>query len=141
MLALLAYSQRSVILTRVMERGLEARLGADVINTYADGLHVALCGAGGQLPAPRAAVFLTHFHSDHIDGLGEVATLRWVGNGNKSPLPVFGPPSVERVVNGFNAAYACDAGLSVRAQRGVRPLLAAMRRRRALSLMKPSASC
>ena len=25
-------------------------------------------------------VFLTHFHSDHIDGLGEVATLRWAGS-------------------------------------------------------------
>lgn len=144
-LALLAYSQRSAILTGVMERGLESRLGADIIDTFEDGLHVALCGAGGPLPAPNAsgpcvaivagktlfmvdagtdgvrnltrmgyqpgtiaAVFLTHFHSDHIDGLGEAATLRWVGNGNKSPLPVYGPVGVERVVNGFNEAYAQD---------------------------------
>ena len=28
------------------------------------------------------AVFLTHFHSDHIDGLGEMATLRWVSAAN-----------------------------------------------------------
>lgn len=143
--ALLAYSQRATIASRLMERGLEARVGADVIDTFEDGLHVALCGAGGPLPAPKASgpciaivagktlflvdagtdgvrnlirmgyqpgtiagVFLTHFHSDHIDGLGEAATLRWAGGGRKSPLPVFGPPGVERIVNGFNEAYAQD---------------------------------
>lgn len=55
-------------------------------------------------------VFLTHFHSDHIDGLGPMALLRWTGNGATSPLPVYGPPGVERVVAGFNGAYTLDAG-------------------------------
>ena len=55
------------------------------------------------------AVFLTHFHSDHIDGLGEMATLRWVSTANSSPLKVFGPDGVEFVVSGFNAAYAASA--------------------------------
>lgn len=54
------------------------------------------------------AVFLTHFHSDHIDGLGELATYRWAGGANTSPLPVYGPDGVERVVDGFNIAYAGD---------------------------------
>ena len=54
------------------------------------------------------AVLLTHFHSDHIDGLGELATLRWAAGDNDAPLPVFGPTGVERVVNGFNEAYAYD---------------------------------
>ncbi|HAN29739.1 MAG TPA: ribonuclease Z, partial [Haliea salexigens] len=54
------------------------------------------------------AVFLTHFHSDHIDGLGEMGTVRWAGGDNNSPLPVYGPEGVERVVAGFNMAYAQD---------------------------------
>ena len=54
------------------------------------------------------AVFLTHFHSDHIDGLGEMGTIRWVGAANTAPLPVYGPPGVAKVVNGLNMAYAQD---------------------------------
>ncbi|MEX1664653.1 MBL fold metallo-hydrolase [Zhongshania arctica] len=54
------------------------------------------------------AVFLTHFHSDHLDGLGEMATIRWAGGANTSPLPVFGPEGVGRVVDGFNMAYSHD---------------------------------
>ncbi|MFK7731878.1 MAG: MBL fold metallo-hydrolase [Pseudomonadales bacterium] len=54
------------------------------------------------------AVLLTHFHSDHIDGLGELATMRWV-NGNKTEaLPAIGPSGVETVVAGFNMAYGFD---------------------------------
>ena len=55
------------------------------------------------------ALFLTHFHSDHIDGLGEMAMLRWVADNNSSPLPVYGPVGVAEIVNGFNQAYARDA--------------------------------
>ena len=54
------------------------------------------------------AVFLTHFHSDHIDGLGELATLRWVNAANSEPLPVHGPQGVDEVVAGFNVSYAQD---------------------------------
>ena len=60
-------------------------------------------------PGAVDAVFLTHFHSDHIDGLGELATLRWVGANRKTPLPVFGPEGVSDIVEGFNKAYARDA--------------------------------
>ncbi len=57
-----------------------------------------------------AAVLLTHFHSDHIDGLGEVATLRWVSAANTRPLPVIGPRGVTQVVAGFDDAYEQDSG-------------------------------
>ncbi len=139
-------TQKDRILTGLMARGMEAGMGADLIAELDDGLHVALCGAGGPLPAPKAsgpcvavvaggrlfvidagtdgvrnmtrmglppgqieAVFLTHYHSDHLDGLGELATLRWVGAANTSPLPVYGPPGVEQVVTGFNMAYQMDS--------------------------------
>ncbi len=143
--AVIAYSQRASIAARLMEKGLESRMGADVVTEMEDGLHLALCGAGGPLPAPNASgpcvavvagkqlfmvdagtdgprnlgrmgyqpgtvqgVFLTHFHSDHIDDLGEISTMRWAGGDNATPLPVYGPNGVERVVDGFNTAYAQD---------------------------------
>lgn len=59
------------------------------------------------------AVFLTHFHSDHIDDLGALALQRWAGASNTTPLRVFGPTGVERVVAGFNEAYALDHGYRV----------------------------
>jgi len=55
------------------------------------------------------AVFLTHFHSDHIDGLGELMMQRWVNGAHTTPLPVYGPPGTEKVVDGFNLAYQQDA--------------------------------
>ena len=145
LLLALAVSQKERILTTVMQKGIESRMGSDLKSELDDGLHLALCGAGGPMPAPSAsgpcvvviagermfvvdagtdgvrnigrmglqagqieAVFLTHFHSDHMDGLGEMATLRWVSAANKTPLPVYGPTGVAQVVQGFNTAYAFD---------------------------------
>lgn len=59
------------------------------------------------------AVLLTHAHSDHIDGLGELGVLRWAAGNHAAPLPVHGPPVVADVVAGFNLAYAADAGYRV----------------------------
>ncbi len=139
------YSQRAAIAERLMAVALPARMGTDQVDTLEDGLHVALCGAGGPMPAPKASgpcvavvageqlflvdsgtngprnlqvlgypvgrlsgVFLSHFHSDHIDGLGELATFRWATGNEVTPLPVYGPEGVEQVVAGFNAAYSHD---------------------------------
>lgn len=70
-------------------------------------------GSYGNMSAWRmpvehiAAVFLTHFHSDHIGDLGEFNMNSW-GLGRTAPLDVYGPPGVERVVAGFSEAYALD---------------------------------
>jgi ribonuclease Z len=140
------YSQRANIAMRIMAKGAEIAMSTDSIANLEDGLHLALCGAGGPLPDPKRsgacvavvagkqlfvvdagtnglrnlvamrypagkieAVLLTHFHSDHIDGLGEMATIRWVNNANTEPLPVIGPEGVQQVVEGFNAAYSQDS--------------------------------
>lgn len=84
-------------------------------------LFVIDAGAGGtknlslmNLPPARVdAVFLTHFHSDHIDGLGELMLQRWGGGARTTPLPVYGPTGVETVVAGFMAAYSLDRGYRV----------------------------
>jgi len=54
------------------------------------------------------ALLLTHFHSDHIDGIGPLMLYHWTRGASTSPLPIFGPEGVETVVAGFNAAYALD---------------------------------
>ncbi|MFN0120400.1 MAG: MBL fold metallo-hydrolase [Blastocatellia bacterium] len=64
----------------------------------------------GPLGIPQEAVgtvLLTHFHSDHFGDLGEVMTMSWT-SGRPKPLQVYGPPGVDRVVAGFNQAYAQD---------------------------------
>jgi len=142
----IAYSQRANIATRIMARGAEVAMTSDATADLQDGLHVALCGAGGPLPDPRRsgpcvsvyagkqlfvvdagtnglrnllrmrypvgkiqAVLLTHFHSDHIDGLGEMATIRWVNGNHTEPMPVIGPEGVQQVVAGFVQAYQQDS--------------------------------
>ena len=141
----IVYGQRATIAEKLVAAALSRQMATNQVESLEDGLHVALCGAGGPMPAPRASgpcvaivagtqllivdagtdgarnlgrlgypigavdgVFLTHFHSDHIDGLGELATGRWATGDHATPLPVFGPEGVKRVVAGFNAAYAED---------------------------------
>ena len=143
----IGYTQRASIAERLMAVALPQQMGTNQVELLDDGLHVALCGAGGPMPSPRAsgpcvvvvagdqlflvdagangprnfarlgyplggieAVFLTHFHSDHIDGLGELATLRWATGDDLTPLTVYGPEGVEGVIAGFNAAYTADFG-------------------------------
>jgi ribonuclease Z len=66
--------------------------------------------AQARLPMARInGVFLTHFHSDHIAALPDVNLASWV-QGRAAPLDVYGGPGVERVVDGFNAAYGLDRG-------------------------------
>lgn len=61
-----------------------------------------------SLPLDKVAgVLITHFHSDHIGDLGELNLQTWVA-GRPSQLPVYGGPGVERLVAGFNEAYALD---------------------------------
>ncbi|MAG33701.1 MAG: hypothetical protein CL908_22715 [Deltaproteobacteria bacterium] len=67
----------------------------------------------GLPPADVEAVFLTHFHSDHIDGLGELALQRWIGRNGAEPLPLFGPEGVERIAAGFSEAYQLDVGYRI----------------------------
>lgn len=51
------------------------------------------------------AVLLTHFHSDHIDSLGQLNQFGWI-DGRSKPLTVYGGQGVENVVEGFNRAYS-----------------------------------
>lgn len=59
------------------------------------------------------AAFLTHLHSDHIDGLGELLMQAWIAGGRSAPLPVVGPDNTDRLVAGLMQAYETDKGFRV----------------------------
>ena len=64
-----------------------------------------------QLPiGDLSAVFLTHYHSDHIADLGEVNMYSWVQGNRKERMEVYGPQGVDKVVQGFALAYELDSG-------------------------------
>jgi len=76
-----------------------------------------------------SAVFLTHFHSDHIADLGEANMYSWVQGTRQKRLEVFGPPGVEKVVDGYALAYEQDSlyrtahhGEDVAPPEGARPI-------------------
>jgi ribonuclease Z len=59
------------------------------------------------------ALFLTHYHSDHINDLGELMLQHWTSAGAVEPLQIYGPPGVEEVVAGYVAAYQLDKGYRI----------------------------
>lgn len=85
-----------------------------------ESLFIVDAGAGsaqvatlGRLPLERlGAVFLTHFHSDHIAALPEFNLNSWVA-GRTKPLRVLGPAGVSEVVDGLNDAYRLDSSYRV----------------------------
>ncbi len=94
----------------------DKRSGACTLVVAGQRLFVFDAGAGNSRNISRMgfnhgrieAIFLTHFHSDHIDGLGELMLQRWVSTSNREPVPVHGPQGVDAVVAGFMQAYSQD---------------------------------
>jgi ribonuclease Z len=66
-------------------------------------------GAMGFPIANLEAVYLTHLHSDHIDGLGELLLMSWIAGERSEQTPVRGPVGTAEVVTGFNSAYRLDS--------------------------------
>lgn len=93
-----------------------------------------------RVPTPKiSAVFLTHFHSDHMGELGELNTQSWA-QGRRVPLPVYGPIGVDQVVAGFNTAYAFDRSYRHAHHdhgKGLLPLAAAALEARPIAVAKP----
>lgn len=55
------------------------------------------------------AVFLTHYHSDHVLGLPDVFLSGWLGiDGRKSPMRLIGPTGAKNLATHLEQAYALD---------------------------------
>ncbi|HEU5280946.1 MAG TPA: MBL fold metallo-hydrolase [Gammaproteobacteria bacterium] len=52
-------------------------------------------------------VFLTHLHSDHMSGLGEIMNGSW-HSGRTNPITVYGPYGTAAMMDGWRAAYQAD---------------------------------
>lgn len=70
-------------------------------------------GAMGFPMNKLQAAFLTHLHSDHLDGLGELMLQGWIAGGRSTPLPVYGPVGTEQVIAGFMQVYDIDKGYRI----------------------------
>ncbi|HEY0997699.1 MAG TPA: MBL fold metallo-hydrolase [Gemmatimonadaceae bacterium] len=64
----------------------------------------------GIRPAAVTAVFITHFHSDHTNGLPDLWLTGWLPpfGGRAVPLRVIGPVGMKELARGLEAAFAAD---------------------------------
>lgn len=61
------------------------------------GVMMRLAGAG--VPTPQlTAVLLTHLHSDHVVGLGDVITNQWMSTFEPTTMKIVGPPGTQRMI-------------------------------------------
>jgi ribonuclease BN (tRNA processing enzyme) len=69
-----------------------------------------------EIPALRAQglnhVFITHLHSDHTVGLPDLLYTPWVLD-RPDPLQVFGPPGIQRMMDGIGDAWSDDIQLRI----------------------------
>ena len=84
-----------------------------------DGVAARLVQAGVDL-ARLKNIFITHNHSDHNAGLGALLILAW-GAGLQTPVDIYGPAPLERLVAAHLAANAYD--IEVRMDEEGRPPL------------------
>jgi ribonuclease Z len=70
------------------------------------GVTMRLAGAN-LAPQNIRAVFLTHLHSDHIDGLPDVFHITWQF-GRNTAFELYGPTGTQDLVDGMMKFYAAD---------------------------------
>lgn len=85
-----------------------------------DGVASRLVQAGADLARLRT-IFITHNHSDHVAGLGALLILAW-GSGLRTPVDIYGPAPLRRLVSAHLAANAYD--IEARRREEGRPALA-----------------
>jgi ribonuclease Z len=59
-------------------------------------------------PNDVTKIFLTHLHSDHIEGLPSLWMTPWFMFARKQPVEIWGPPGTARMVEGMRLMYEHD---------------------------------
>ena len=85
--------------------------GAPFVVDCPDGVAERLVRAGVSLDR-LTDIFITHHHSDHVAGLGALLDLAW-GSGLRTPVTVYGPEPMARVLAAQLAANQVDVELRV----------------------------
>lgn len=55
------------------------------------------------------AIFLTHFHSDHVVGIPDLWLTGWLRTRMSRPLNVFGPPGTRQMMEHLRQAFEMDS--------------------------------
>jgi len=85
--------------------------GAPFVIDCPDGVAERLVRAGVALDT-LSDIFITHHHSDHVAGLGALLNIAW-GSGLRTPVTVYGPEPMARVLAAQLAANEVDIALRV----------------------------
>ena len=66
-----------------------------------------------------SAVFLTHFHSDHVNGLADLWLTGWLApfGGRTTPFQVYGPTGTQEMMTHLEAAHQADIRIRIADER------------------------
>ena len=68
--------------------------------------------AQAKIPLKGITVFLTHLHSDHINGLGDLWASGYMGPVfREKPLKIFGPTGIAQLTDGLKIAFQPDVDI------------------------------
>ena len=72
----------------------------------------------GVPPAQVTALFITHYHSDHVSGVPDLWLTAWLpgGGGRKDPFRVIGPTGAKALMDNLRLAYADDVRIRIEDQ-------------------------
>lgn len=84
--------------------------GQKLIFDFGRGLTIRLAQSNVPLGAIDAH-FLTHFHSDHVNGLPDLWLTGWLRppyGSRQTPFVIYGPPGLRRLTDGLSQAFGQD---------------------------------
>ena len=88
------------------------------------GASIRLAQAGTQ-PGELDAVFITHFHSDHVNGLADVFLTGYITGGTlrarEAPMRLLGPIGTNELARGIEIAHRADIETRILDEQVARP--------------------
>lgn len=83
-----------------------------------------------QMNVPLGSIdahFLTHFHSDHLNGLPDLWLTGWLRppyGSRQTPLVIYGPPGLKQLTNGLSQAFGRDLEIRAKDEKNPQPGIA-----------------